>query len=764
MAPKSVSLPRKRLIGSVEDGKSAEDQKGKRNYKRSRVLNARTILAQESDASLQNGHINVEKFVEARRFEIEQLENAMKNSKAIQKQQTFQAVPRRLRRRAASHNVKFVPLRLRKQASQDLAQNTPRRKQIKLTSKMYWRQNTAMRLRSYAKNSGNARKEIALNNFPIGIDKLAKGPKIIESRFRKRQKDKIWLPTHLWHAKRAHFVHKWGFVIPSHPNEKIYRPTYRAGNTRQWDPSVRQAFSTMKEQQQAQAGPGAVVFDTSFYSTIVIEGQYSSLVSILSGSLTKGSISPIVFQGTKIYDDGLWDISGKYLGEGLIIFNARDNIDCVRRAAVRVHPSIFKSVWQTIMDEAERFRESDSSLHVNDCRFAIGSIDLLGWRSLITISSLLRSHVPEGHEEVSTMGLLSQLISQIEPRNLPVGFNSSTMLIDPRTFDLTPKERQNTDVHARPDEVKIRFHQEGYAGANTLFTVQGRSVKYANRKDADVLRVKRKREQERAMATGSGFPILKESEVLVPSVFVKQKNDAITILLPWQWINIFYRTLYHKGYTLFGGLDQYKQIMLERMLPLFPDDFPECFSGQQEESARARFLEDEWNKRPKSKKVIYDRLDLQNGEKRGEVGNPFICDWSLFISPKITADNDLTITPDPALSISYRHIKLYYIGRGAPSPCARIYAIPRSAREKWMSLKGVNRKLASQEANYPKCPGAKFLIGYVTNGSFNLKEGKGAGIGCVSQKHVELYGLRGFRYCVVRNAGEPVGRLAIMKF
>jgi ribonuclease P/MRP protein subunit POP1 len=78
-------------------------------------------------------------------------------------------------------------------------------------------------------------------------------------------------------------------------------------------------------------------------------------------------------------------------------------------------------------------------------------------------------------------------------------------------------------------------------------------------------------------------------------------------------------------------------------------------------------------------------------------------------------------------------------------------------------------------SSHPVVPGEEDLIGYVTTGNFNLAEGKGTAIGSVSVERV-LEGLkarreggkgaggalnREERMCVVRNAGEGVGRLGI---
>lgn len=88
-----------------------------RAAKRVKTSTARTILAQASDKALnQNGDLDVSAFVKAREFEIKAMESSMRSSKKALSARAFQQVPRDLRRRTASHNVKRVPKRLRAKA------------------------------------------------------------------------------------------------------------------------------------------------------------------------------------------------------------------------------------------------------------------------------------------------------------------------------------------------------------------------------------------------------------------------------------------------------------------------------------------------------------------------------------------------------------------------------------------------------------------------------------------------------------------------
>lgn len=90
--------------------------------KRAKTSSARTILAQTSDKSLnQHGDLDVSSFVKAREFEIHAMDSSMRSSKKALSARAFQQVPRDLRRRTASHNVKRVPKRLRAKANLEVS-------------------------------------------------------------------------------------------------------------------------------------------------------------------------------------------------------------------------------------------------------------------------------------------------------------------------------------------------------------------------------------------------------------------------------------------------------------------------------------------------------------------------------------------------------------------------------------------------------------------------------------------------------------------
>jgi ribonuclease P/MRP protein subunit POP1 len=173
-------------------------------------------------------------------------------------------------------------------------------------------------------------------------------------------------------------------------------------------------------------------------------------------------------------------------------------------------------------------------------------------------------------------------------------------------------------------------------------------------------------------------------------------------------------------------------------------------------------------------------------------------------------------------------VKVTLIGRGTPTPCARVYRLPsnnKDLRNQWLlaaspARKNTNtppeaqrhvsgskkqnqnstkdqlatkneslQKLASSLLEAPSSleqrthlplPCEEDLIGFITSGNYNLSEGKGTGIGSILVSKVSGDALsqssekinqkdmkkacRERRLCIVRTAGERVGRVGEWEF
>jgi ribonuclease P/MRP protein subunit POP1 len=104
------------IVAAPRDGSSTTARK------RAKTKDARALAVQSADAALSAmGELDVAAYVGAREFEIRALETGMQRSQAALTSRAFQKVPRSLRRRTASHNVKRVPKRLRARARREVA-------------------------------------------------------------------------------------------------------------------------------------------------------------------------------------------------------------------------------------------------------------------------------------------------------------------------------------------------------------------------------------------------------------------------------------------------------------------------------------------------------------------------------------------------------------------------------------------------------------------------------------------------------------------
>lgn len=137
-------------------------------------------------------YITASTFAQARAAEISAMLKAVtqKSSNSL----VFQTLPRHMRRRAMSHNVKRLPRRLQEMAKKEAEKAAHQKKE-------------------HSKNKCHKARRCHINRT---------------LEFNRRQQKNIWLETHIWHAKRFHMVKKWGYCLGERPTAKSHRACYRA--------------------------------------------------------------------------------------------------------------------------------------------------------------------------------------------------------------------------------------------------------------------------------------------------------------------------------------------------------------------------------------------------------------------------------------------------------------------------------------------------------------------------------------------------------
>ncbi|KAL8680017.1 MAG: hypothetical protein Q9186_003735 [Xanthomendoza sp. 1 TL-2023] len=665
----------------------AQHPNNNRNAKRVKQIEARTILTQASDKALnQDGELDVSAFLKARDFEIKAMEGSMEASKKSLSSRAFQQVPNDMRRRTASHNVKKVPKKLRSRAAREVRtlihakdclstsanglhvfasvkmkeDNTPQlpSRRRKATPHMRLRLQTAEKLQKLharaKKKRAEAREQKPGQADPgkedvlaVRIRRLKKNtlstPEKPAAKFQKRQEHKSWLPTHIFHAKRAHITEPkhplWRFAIPLSPTEKSFRKTHRAGSLR-----------------------GCVAWDTSYMSTIGVEGVEASLLGLLrSLGLDEGAISGKPQAkwraGTRFWRGWVRERDGEkaWIAE-------MDTVWCVqeadlpatedspskprkrkRRLLLRVHPSAFLQLWTEVLKVAKMQRPPAM---VEDLRFEVGSIEVSGPGSTETLVAALEPIVKESEESMENLSAKtwSLIRSVTNPSSLPenavLGFDIS----DPR-LRYPPRTVKNPGAESTDDEllhVLARWSPDRTQTPPSIFDRTARltasrllpSQKAINRRKGDAL--------------PGEFPAPASSDPQIPILLMASRSHITgaqgswRLLLPWKcvlpvWYHLMHYPLSTGGNPRFGGLQEIRQITFEQGAPWFPGDFPGTQSGWEWELSERAKRQAEWEKRPKGKRVAWESLDLGKARK-GEIGIGWACDWGYLFDPNKALD------------------------------------------------------------------------------------------------------------------------------
>lgn len=605
-----------------------------------------------------------------------------------------------------------------------------------------------------------------------GVNELATPPPG-KAKYQHRQRAKTWLPTHVWHAKRAHLETKWGFSVVKTPTQKAYRPTHRA--------------STIQ---------GAVAWDSSFFSTIILEGSSIEELSSILLKLTRSDLagSQRYTSATRCWEGLLYD-SDSPLGPGLIYWASNEDSDSIStfRVLIRAHPVYFHTLFAFI----QSVKHTNVSLY--DCRFTIGSIDITGPSSLPSLASVLKlpDDAPANLKtKWKALGSISNTSS------LPRGVVIATGINDPR-FSYPPqpvRKADETDVI----DLTTNWPYSEFVKASPLFVPEGVNKSYVNQSS-------QKEIERRKRNAGPGSTISSSSsDPTIPVILFRRQNDSWTVLLPWGWVMPVWHSLMHLNDVHLGGTDQSHQIAFESGRLHFPDDYPGTNAGAISEYEKSLDRKKNWTSKPPGKRISFSRLRLQKSSPRGEIGSPFRSDWKYLhekelgvphsnaegepivkeptfletvensdepVDVEMTDANEdlneaaITESTSEVKSLPYHvhydlasinsssttpvmPVQVKYLQRGFPQSIARIYKVPESDLPRWLKIVKTKQAEFEELGDAPECPDKENLIGFITTGAFNLKEGKGFGIGTI------LSHSPANQYCLVRNVGSANVRLA----
>ncbi|GFZ46872.1 hypothetical protein JCM24511_04092 [Saitozyma sp. JCM 24511] len=774
--PKGKVIPR---TSDLLRRNESDKRKGKGKGKERDVLGG---LMGMLDGKSMPGMVQVERFAETRAMEILAFQNAIKAAASFGNSRCFQSLPRHLRRRAASHNPRRVPKRMRSRAAAEI---DPGDNIAKLHRKR-------AKLRAKGDLRGVSRTEQLL----------------------RRQKDKTWLPTHIWHAKRFRMINLWSHRLPLTPTLKSFRPAYR--------------FARRK----------ATITDVSYFGTIELEGGRDGLVDLLK------RVYGGAFAGTKYESGGRVSRGWMYhpdrfpeglIGEAEILWQPSSGPDPGRRVWIRLHPSIFSEVWDVLklatrlqVDTSEQSSGSSSTgpvpfggLQIRDLRSELDGFEITGPLAGKALRRVLRLCRSESGVKSKFFDALGSAQSSSE---MPKGLVAGLKVYDPRLHFPPAPYSPDDAAQTAPDGIlrtSVSLEPSADLALSDIWDSDTRdSVSKPRYKKSD-LDLRRHRlglpgTRLRAYAQDDRIPILLVQRS-VRSGSAPNAHDAdaeafhgFTLIMPRGWSQYFLNSFAYAG-CLVTALEERRAMYREAGRSCFPEHFgASCLAGLKWEEDKAREEERRWKRRPPGKRAEWDKLGTRW---------PFKPDWKAIISgcksdaPDRDApiDEEASINAAPALpSVSttptnspwllpdtflpmlrpmsttaspatqlvkainaFRsqralapmpssraetifdtailHVRVEVLGRGSPGDMAEIHALDSEERGLWIDARKRDEtvgKLTWDATAEPKTAlqelgeitsASSSIIGWVITGNFSLSRGRGFGLAAVTLRgYIEL--------------------------
>ncbi|RIA97121.1 ribonucleases P/MRP protein subunit POP1-domain-containing protein [Glomus cerebriforme] len=745
--------------------RASNDNNNSKDKKRAKTVVQRTIEIHGFDTSSKKGTkyiprtIDVVDFAEARAFEINAMNDALERANQAKNSRAAQTLPRHLRRRAASHNVKRLPVRLRKKAMDEMESD-----------------NTALKKQSRRKR---------------------RRPGSLSTEYKRRQGNKKWLETHMWHSKRMKMTDKWGYKLVEHPNEKSIKASYRASEHL------------------------SIIHDASYFEWIKISGDSSNIISLFK-SVTDPTLPSV---GSERYLDGKRQCSTfiyaylKYPNHlvtpiNLIWMPNINTEDNNRYILIWIHPSTFKEALTTLEFAREQMKLQDA-ISIQSLQDEFLMFELTGPRSTALLQEvldlydepsdpsndmLLKPRVNIGAHK--TWKALRDLRTST---SLPPSIVLGLTVLDPRLrFPKKVPPRTNTlSVESERDIQDILANWPENVAYSDLWSDNVRNALYASKiSDGDL-----DKRRSKLLVPGQKL-LLQPEDSLIPIFLIQRDGNMSTrsvrktssspefiggwnIILPAGWGMSFWKSFIFAGAWV-GGLRERHNQHFESGISCFPYDFPGTKSFENFYNEQKKIAELEYNKRPPAKRPNFKKLqvdspfeppfyklvgiDIDQKESRDETREKDSMDiteepkeitpWLLqgikhiqllenfensseefsqmLYTQIMQAFNARGISLESGdvsfdLSKALVRVRVEFLARGLPGPNAIIYKADKNKYDYWINV-FKNRKNnlndidqdGVEKVQLSLLPSKSDIIGYVTTGQFSFSQGHGFAIGCCS--------------------------------
>ncbi|WPK26299.1 hypothetical protein PUMCH_003648 [Australozyma saopauloensis] len=632
-------------------------------------MDGKRILVERTDPNIRNGVLDSLEFITSREFESRAFEISQHLTKEAIPKSIKQKTHWRLKRKSASYNVKRLPRSLRSRARLENLQNgAPQHKTKKLKRVKLYKSKQRLKLTKLAWKLRNMKVQITipsggikeriqslqdqliaakngqakeLNNMNGSYDNYATNKLCLPHdnvRYGNRQNRIRWIPNHVWHAKRFHMSEKWGWKIAMAPTRKCFRETRRAV---QWS---------------------AVASDTSYFGTLVIRCQSIDLAKTALNKFTaySGAIPEDIIAGKNVYEGWFYVDDERY---ALISAFFQKELNSI---LMRIHPADFEACFQAIL----KWVQAHDGVEVDDCRFALGSIELRGPKALIHFLKISyhQSNNKEFHDFFHTIQMLKEKFydevvpyqfnrsldessneSSNDSSNEMLGGSSDRSLSEMNDFSNVNSEgsvdhQSNSEVQLKNvfsfimRDPRITFASErDRPNLNLLYNLS-QLTKLALRHEVNLTSLlipeerdgvysfmhsfkKRPRGEEGISRYSSDFHMERRSLTAFPVLVYKLKNQAWCVTMPWFFIQPTWTLLRKVAKSREIGLRQMHQLDTEACRPHYPYDYPYTKAGF-----------DEHQKNSSAQKSNYERLATVERTSFDDVERPILpgCDWEFL--------------------------------------------------------------------------------------------------------------------------------------
>ncbi|EIN12776.1 POP1-domain-containing protein [Punctularia strigosozonata HHB-11173 SS5] len=574
--------------------------------------------------------IDVERFAEARAFEIRAMEDAMQSARGASTYRAWQELPRHLRRRAASHDVRRVPARLREKARSEV-------RRLFMDPVQKKKANRALPKRGKA-------------------NRISRTEQLL-----KRQRDKTWLETHIWHAKRMHMENMWGYRLAVTPTEKSYRPSHRA--------SVH----------------GSILHDASYYSLIEMKGHHDMVALLLEKCCDFQGPSPGAIRftsGTKVMETHLYHYGryplgliapatiiwrpntadagpshqthekkagsrgkAKRKGKDVEIFAPNYEPHRERTVWIRCHPAAFEDVFRALQTSAsfaletvkgatdEQGEPKKYEVEILDLRDGVNVFEIMGPKASQVLHGALTPCQTQQRPEFKKFW--SSLANLQSAGSVPRGMVIGCTVEDPR-LDFPPK---NTKIashgNGNPSLTAVAMTPSTTLAQSDIWlsdTRKSLSQPKFKKKDID------KRKSENLVPGSALHPTPDDNRVPILLIQRSVENashglegsssapssSAVhgwSLIVPAGWGMPFLSSLVYTG-TRVGGQRERAVQAFEAGMAYYPRDYPPTIAYNEDAAKHEKAERDRWERTPPAKRVNYERLGTRS---------PWTADWEVVL-------------------------------------------------------------------------------------------------------------------------------------